>query len=71
LIHWFNRANRNYGIHPNGFLYDKDSEGSHYFGAGAGARFFQVESLTIPGLLMHCHVADDIDAGINTLYTIK
>jgi hypothetical protein len=37
IVHFLNRANGNYGIHPHGFLYDKDSEGAHYLGAGAGA----------------------------------
>lgn len=42
IVHFFNRASGNYGMHPHGLRYDKDNEGAHYFGMdgtppGAGA----------------------------------
>lgn len=33
VIHFLNRANGYYGIHPHGVRYDKNNEGAHYFGA--------------------------------------
>jgi FtsP/CotA-like multicopper oxidase with cupredoxin domain len=38
LIHFFNRANGYYGVHPHGFRYTKDNEGAHYLPAGAGSQ---------------------------------
>jgi len=36
-VHFLNRAQGHYGIHPHGVRYDKDNEGAHYEPAGAGA----------------------------------
>ena len=37
LVHFRNRADGSYGMHPHGVRYDKDSEGAHYAFGGAGA----------------------------------
>jgi len=37
MVHFLNRADRHFGIHPHGFRYTKDNEGAHYIPAGAGA----------------------------------
>ena len=36
-VHFRNRADGFYGIHPHGFRYTKDNEGAHYIPAGAGS----------------------------------
>lgn len=36
-VHFRNNAKGHYGIHPHGFRYTKDNEGTHYFPAGAGS----------------------------------
>ena len=38
MVHFRNRANGYYGMHPHGFRYTKDNEGAHYIPAGAGAQ---------------------------------
>jgi len=37
MVHFLNRANGNYGIHPHGVRYTKENEGAHYMPPGAGA----------------------------------
>ncbi len=38
VVHFRNRAEGTYGMHPHGVRYDKDNEGAHYMPAGAGAQ---------------------------------
>lgn len=38
VVHFRNRADGSYGMHPHGVRYDKDNEGAHYMPAGAGAQ---------------------------------
>lgn len=38
VVHFRNRAEGSYGMHPHGVRYDKDNEGAHYVPAGAGAQ---------------------------------
>ncbi len=37
VVHFLNRADGYFGIHPHGVRYSKDNEGAHYIPAGAGA----------------------------------
>jgi FtsP/CotA-like multicopper oxidase with cupredoxin domain len=36
-VHFLNRSQKPYGVHPHGLRYDKDSEGAHYLAGGVGA----------------------------------
>jgi FtsP/CotA-like multicopper oxidase with cupredoxin domain len=38
VVHFWNRADGHYSVHPHGLRYTKDHEGAHYVPAGAGAR---------------------------------
>jgi FtsP/CotA-like multicopper oxidase with cupredoxin domain len=37
IVHFCNRAEGSYGMHPHGFRYTKDNEGAHFFGANSGS----------------------------------
>jgi manganese oxidase len=38
LVHFWNRARRDYSVHPHGLRYTKDNEGAFYSASGAGGR---------------------------------